>query len=182
MLARAFRDDPAWEWILPDARRRERVLPWLFRQALAVTLGGGRVDTTAGGVRGLALWIPSGDGLVAVDRAAARTLLTVPVRLRGAFRRFRAYTEWNFDVQRRAHPSPSLFLSGLGVDPSHQRSGLGSALLEAGLAREPGSDAVLLTNNEANIPFYERHGFAVALEAPMPGGGPPTWAMVRPPR
>ena len=164
---------------MPDERRRARTLPWLFRQALAATLAGGRVDTTAGAVAGLALWIPPGDGLVSVTRAAPRTVVTVPLRLRGAYRRFRAYTEWNFAVQRRAHPGGALFLSGLGVDPERQGRGIGSALLEAGLAREPRSDAVLLTNNAVNIPFYERHGFEVVREEPMPAGGPRTWAMVR---
>ena len=181
MLARAFHEDPAWTWILPQPARRARTLPWLFRQALAVTLGGGRVDTTAGGVRGLALWIPVGDGMAAVDRASTRTLLAVPLRLRSAFSRFRAYTEWNFELQRRAHPGTSLFLSGLGVDPAHQRRGIGGMLLEAGIAREPGAPAVLLTNNAANLGFYERHGFVVVLEEPMPHGGPNTWAMVRQP-
>jgi ribosomal protein S18 acetylase RimI-like enzyme len=107
-------------------------------------------------------------------------MLTLPLRLRGAFRRFRAYTEWNFDVQQRATPGPALFLSGLGVDPAHQRGGVGGALLEAGLARQQRVDAVLLTNNERNIPFYGRYGFDVVLEDPMPHGLP-VWAMVRRP-
>ncbi|HET7044563.1 MAG TPA: GNAT family N-acetyltransferase [Gaiellaceae bacterium] len=182
VLARAFADDPAWRWILPGDRRRRRTLPWLFRAAVAVTLAGGRVDTTAGEVRGLALWIPAGDGLVSVDHAAARTMLALPLRLRSAFRRFRAYTEWNFALQRRAQLGPALFLSGLGVDPAHQRRGIGGALLEAGLEREPHTPAVLLTNNEWNIRFYERHGFGVVDELTIPGGGPRTWAMVRPPQ
>ncbi|HEY6029527.1 MAG TPA: hypothetical protein VIU44_03135, partial [Gaiellaceae bacterium] len=53
VLARAFHDDPAWTWILPSPRRRARTLPALFRTAIAVTMAGGRVDTTAGAVQGL---------------------------------------------------------------------------------------------------------------------------------
>jgi GNAT superfamily N-acetyltransferase len=156
------------------------VLPALFRSAIGATLAGGRVDTTAGAVRGIALWIPPGDALLAVNRAAQRSLLTVPFRLRGAYGRFRAYTRWNFDVQRRAHPGPALFLSGLGVEPAQWGRGIGGALLEAGLAREPRVPAVLLTNSERNRRFYERHGFEVVLDEPMPHGLP-TWAMVRQP-
>lgn len=178
MLARAFHDDPAWCWILPRAERRARALPWLFRTALAATLAGGRVDTTPE-VGGLALWIPPGGAIADVSRAARRSLLAVPLRLRGAYGRFRDYTQWNHDVQRRAHDGPSLFLSGLGVDPAHQGRGVGGALLEAGVARAPGVPTVLLTNSERNLRFYERHGFEVVLDAPMPGGLP-TWALVRP--
>ncbi len=144
-----------------------------------MTLAGGRVDTTAGDVRGVALWIPPGDGLVAMERAAARSALLVPLQLRSAYGRFRTYTEWNLALGNRARLGPSLFLSGLGVDPAEQRRGVGGALLEAGLARAAATTAVLLTNNERNVSFYERHGFAVVEEAPTPGGGPPTWAMRR---
>jgi ribosomal protein S18 acetylase RimI-like enzyme len=180
VLARAFHDDPAWRWIMPRADRRSRTLPWLFRTAIAATLAGGRVETTDD-VGGVALWIPPGRALLDVNEAARRSQLLVPLRLRGAYRRFAEYTRWNYDVQRRAHPGPALFLSGLAVDPAQQRQGIGGALLASGLAREPGLTAVLLTNSEGNIRFYEQHGFEVALEAPMPDGLP-TWAMVRRPR
>jgi hypothetical protein len=39
---------------------------------------------------------------------------------------------------------------------------------------------VLLTNSERNVGFYERHGFEVVLDEPLPSGLP-TWAMVRRP-
>lgn len=181
MLARAFADDPAWRWILPSDRRRARTLPGLFRTAIAATMHGGRVETTAGAVEGLALWIPPGEAALAVNRAAARALLTVPLRLRGAFGRFRLYTEWNYELQRRAHPGPALFLSGLGVDPGRQRQGIGTALVESGLAQEPGATAVLLTNNERNLDFYARLGFEAVVEEELPDGGPVTWALRRRP-
>ena len=28
VLARAFQGDPAWVWLIPDAERRRRLLPW----------------------------------------------------------------------------------------------------------------------------------------------------------
>jgi ribosomal protein S18 acetylase RimI-like enzyme len=181
VLARAFHDDPAWCWILPRERQRARALPWLFRIAIASTLAGGDVDTTAGAVRGAALWIPPGEGLERVNRASRRALATVPLRLRTAYGRFRDYTRWNYDVQLRAHPGPALYLSGLAVDPEHQGRGIGGALLDAAVAREPDLPIVLLTNSERNVGFYERHGFEVVLDEPMPHGLP-TWAMVREPR
>ena len=179
VLARAFEDDPAWVWILPDARRRAALLPWLFRAAISATLAGGRVDTTPD-VRGAALWIPPG-GMAEVNRVARRALLAAPLRLRSAYGRFRAYTQWNYDVQQKALRGPALFLSGLAVEPAGQRAGLGGALLEAGVARRPDIPAVLLTNSEPNVRFYEHHGFEVVRDDPMPEGVP-TWAMVRRPR
>jgi ribosomal protein S18 acetylase RimI-like enzyme len=182
VLARAFDDDPAWTWILPDPRRRARLLPWLFRTAIEATLAHGRVDTTAGEVRGAALWVPPDTSLAEINRSAARALLAAPLRLRRSYRRFREYAVWNSDVQARARPGPSLFLSGLGVDPEHRRQGIAGALLEAGVGREHDAPALLLTNTERNLALYRRHGFEVVLDAPMPHGLP-CWAMLRhPPR
>jgi ribosomal protein S18 acetylase RimI-like enzyme len=178
VLARAFHADPAWAWILPAEARRARILPWLFRVALRTTLANGAVDTTLGTVRGVALWSLPGADLA--DAATERALLALPLRLRTAFGRFRAYAEWNRDLQLRACAGPALFLSGLGVDPVHQRRGVGSALVEAGTRRDPHLPVVLLTNELANVRFYERRGFEVVLDEPMPHGLP-TWAMVRRP-
>jgi GNAT superfamily N-acetyltransferase len=178
VLASAFHHDPAWRWILPRDARRARTLPWLFRTAISATLTAGRVDTTDD-LGGVALWLPP-HAQLDVGSAARRAVLLAPLRLRGAYRRFRAYTRWNYELQRRAHPGPALFLSGLGVDAMLWGRGIGSALLEAGLEREPALPAVLLTNSERNVRFYERRGFEVVLDEPLPSGLP-TWAMVRQP-
>lgn len=180
VLARAFHDDPAWCWILPEERRRAALLPWLLRTAIGASLAGGSVETTPD-VAGVALWIPPGDGFREANRFARRALLAAPLRLRSTYGRFRAYTQWNWEVQQRAQPGPSLFLSGLAVDPARQREGIGGALLEAGAARHPELPVLLLTNSAENVRFYERHGFEVVLDEPMPEGVP-TWAMVRQPR
>ena len=77
---------------------------------------------------------------------------------------------------------PHWYLAGIGVDPSAQRQGVGAALLQPGLraATSAGLPAVLLTNNDANLHFYESHGFTVEREGRTPEGGPRAWAMVRP--
>jgi ribosomal protein S18 acetylase RimI-like enzyme len=66
------------------------------------------------------------------------------------------------------------------VAPDAQRQGLGGALLRPGLeaAERDGVPAVLLTNNEANLSFYESHGFKVVREGTTPENGPRAWAMV----
>ena len=59
MLARAFQDDPAWEWVLPNARRRAALLPWLFRVELRGDRGRGLGDRRARSL-GCARWLPPG--------------------------------------------------------------------------------------------------------------------------
>jgi GNAT superfamily N-acetyltransferase len=61
-----------------------------------------------------------------------------------------------------------LRLSHLFVAPAHRRRGVGSALVEAALARD-GVEAVELIAHEANtgaITFWQAQGFSIT---PMPG-------------
>lgn len=81
------------------------------------------------------------------------------------------------------HPrSPHWYLAVLGTDPSAQRTGIGSALIKPTLRRcdTDGIPAYLESSKEANISFYQRHGFRVTQEIKVPQG-PMLWAMLREP-
>ena len=70
VLARAFQSDPAWVWLIPDAERRKRLLPWLFRVGFDVTAAD--VWTTTGVVRGAARWLPPAGRRCASGRHCGR--------------------------------------------------------------------------------------------------------------
>jgi len=180
VLARAFEDDPAWTWLLPDPERRRQVLPWLFRLGFDVTSAD--VWATAGEVVGAARWLSPGRPPVRLS-ASLRALALTPLRLGGATLPFPAYGRAVEALRTEAAPGAHWYLAGIGVDPARQREGIGAALLQPGLraAREAGIPAVLLTNLEANLSFYERHGFRVVLEGHTPEDGPRAWAMVAAP-
>lgn len=180
MLARAFHDDPAWTWLIPDDERRRRVLPWLFRVGFDVTAAD--VWTTSGRLRGAARWLPPGRPAMRVG-PALRALVATPFRLGAATAPFLAYGRAVEALRAEAEPGPHWYLAGIGVDPDAQREGVGSALLAPGVeaASRDGLPTVLLTNNETNLWFYERHGFTVVREEDTPRGGPRAWAMVKAP-
>jgi ribosomal protein S18 acetylase RimI-like enzyme len=180
VLARAFQDDPAWVWLIPDAEKRRRLLPWLFRVGFDVTAAD--VWTTAGVVRGASRWLPPGRPPMRVA-PMLKALVTTPFRLGSAITPFLAYGRAVEALRAEAMPEAHWYLAGIGVEPSAQGRGVGAALLEPGLsaAARAGLPAVLLTNSEANLGFYERHGFHVVREGDTPQGGPHAWAMVKPP-
>jgi tRNA (guanine37-N1)-methyltransferase len=64
-------------------------------------------------------------------------------------------------------------IRALVVDPSRHGRGFGSALLRALEAELADVDRIVLTTNtimEANVPFYERHGYRVVeTTTPVPG-------------
>ena len=180
VLARAFQEDPAWVWLIADAEKRKRLLPWLFRVGFEVTAAD--VWTTSGVVRGAARWLPPGRPPMRVG-PTLKALVATPFRLGSAIGPFLAYGRAVEVLRAEAMPEPHWYLAGIGVDPSAQRRGIGTALLEPGLVAATGAGlpTVLLTNNEANLPFYERHGFEVVRKDQTPKGGPQAWAMVKSP-
>lgn len=78
---------------------------------------------------------------------------------------------------------PVWFLGAVAVQPSGQGRGLGRAIIEPGLAAADVEmvPAFLETSTQANVRLYERLGFVTIAEYDLPGGGPHTWSMLRPP-
>jgi ribosomal protein S18 acetylase RimI-like enzyme len=178
VLARAFQDDPAWGWVLPNPRRRAALLPWLFQTGFEIA--DAEVWTIEGDLVGVARWLPPGQPNVHVG-AMLRALVATPLRVREATNRFFAYGRAVESFRARAVPEPHWYLAGIGVDPSFQRRGMGSALLAKGTdaADAAGLPCALLTNSERNLDFYRRRGFEVVLEGRTPEDGPRAWMMRR---
>jgi len=173
-------DDPAWVWLFPDAERRRAILPWLFRIGFDVTTAD--IWVTAGAIDGVARWLPPGRAVMRI-RPTLRALLATPLRLGGAMLPFLAYGRAVEAMRAKVMPDPHWYLAGIGVEPTARRQGIGAALLEPGItaADREGLPTVLLTNLEANLSFYARHGFEVVHEGRTPEDGPKAWAMVRSP-
>jgi ribosomal protein S18 acetylase RimI-like enzyme len=180
VLARAFQDDPAWAWVLPDAVRRAKALPELFE--LGFRLIDAEIWTTAGPMFGAARWMPPGRPRMNAW-PALRAAFATPFSLRGATSRFLAYGRAVDNLRRLAVPMPHWYLAGIGVEPAAQRRGIGGALLAPGIAaaEDDGVPCALLTNSEENLSFYRAHGFEVMLEGETPTGGPHAWMMARNP-
>jgi len=180
VLARSFQDDPAWVWLFPDPAHRRRLLPWLFRIGFDVTAAD--VWSNAGPVRGAARWLPPGRPAMRVG-PTLKALVATPFRLGAATVPFLSYGRAVEQLRADVAPGPHWYLAGIGVAPEAQRQGLGGSLLRPGLeaAGRDGIPAVLLTNNEANLSFYESHGFTVVREGTTPENGPRAWAMVTTP-
>jgi ribosomal protein S18 acetylase RimI-like enzyme len=86
-----------------------------------------------------------------------------------------------FEQMGGYHPhEPHWYLPLIGVDPTRQGRGLGSALLQHALARcdREHAPAYLESSNPANIPLYRRHGFEV-IGTVQAGSSPPIVPMLR---
>lgn len=180
MLARAFQDDPAWEWVVPSARRRAALLPWLFRVNFEVTEA--QPWVTEGEIVGCSRWLPPGRPQIHIG-PMLRALVATPLRAREATSRFFAYGRAVEAMRAATVPEPHWYLAGIGVEPARRRNGIGIALMQPGLDASDRDriPCALLTNNEANVDFYGKRGFEVVHEGRTPDDGPHAWMMRRDP-
>jgi GNAT superfamily N-acetyltransferase len=177
-LSAAFHDDPVFEWIYPDDAWRGHAVPRLFGQLTAAfsTRGESRVTEAADGA---ALWLPPGEELVAEAELEAFFGKAVDDAGPAADRLMTC-----FEILEEHHPTePHWYLGFLGVIPARQGQGVGASLLRATLegCDAAGEPAYLEATSAHNRRLYERHGFEVVRELPMPGG-PSLYAMWRNPQ
>lgn len=180
-LARAFYDDPNFGWLFRDGSRRLRQL------ADGFALFGRRIwfrhdhGYTTDSVAGAALWLPPGEWHL----SPLAQLALIPAIARhmrpGELVRFMRATN---QLERRHPGERHFYLPIIGVSPEWQGRGLGTALLRPVLDRCDRDEipAYLEASTPRSRACYERSGFVVEDEVPLPGGGPPWWAMWRKPR
>jgi GNAT superfamily N-acetyltransferase len=188
LLTRAFFDYPVWTWMAPDEAHRRDLMPWFMRMSLGYGIRTGETYVAGDPIVGVAMWEPPArlnEHPDDPDIDARSGWNEVPQRL-GAdgMARFNAMIETQRPVRERLSAgAPVWYLPWLGVDPPSQRGGVGTALLADMFARADaaGTPCMLETEKEANVPYYERHGFTVAESGTLPLGGPRFWTMWRNP-
>lgn len=181
VVARAFFDDPMWEYILPSASSRARDIGWLIDMAIRYGHRFGDVRTIGTPVVGAAVWLPPGATTITPDRLDEVGFAAAPARLGpGAFERFNRLIGRLGELHATLMPDPHWYLMMVGIDTPLQRRGLGSLLLRPILERatEGSAPCYLETARERNLPFFARHGFDVVGEMHLPGA-PRTWLMMR---
>jgi len=177
-LSRAFHDDPVMEWLFPDPGRRPRWTKTFFEVRMRQLIRQEEIWAT-GDSSGAALWAQPDRWKLSSGETASMLVKIARGVGRRTFRGLRGLSL----IEERHPNEPHWYLAVLGVDPTAQGGGLGSALLEPVLRAcdEDGVAAYLESSKERNIAFYGRHGFRVTEEVRMPKG-PPIWLMWRDPR
>jgi GNAT superfamily N-acetyltransferase len=187
ILARAFQDDPLFVAMFPDPAERTRVMPavaaWNLRHALLF----GTVLVAGNEPAGVAI-LYRGDESVFTEAHLAASLGDLPEQLgAGVWDRYeRLQATWTLPEERLAAavPEPHWYLDMVGVDPARLGAGVGSTLLRAIHARADGDEwsTALFTVQPRNVPFYERHGYALVAEGIEPIAGLDYWCFRRAPR
>ncbi|MGB7442797.1 MAG: GNAT family N-acetyltransferase [Coleofasciculaceae cyanobacterium] len=175
VIVRAFSADPAVRWMYPEPQQYLTYFPKFVR-----AFGGKAFENDTAyyvdGYSGAALWFPPG---VEPDEEPLIALLEQSICESDQEDVFAV-----FEQMGCYHPKePHWYLPLIGVEPTQQGKGYGSALMEHALLRcdRDHTPAYLESSNPSNIPFYERHGFE-KLATIQVGASPPIFPMLRHPR
>lgn len=185
VLGRAFWDDPAAIYVMPDDAKRTEQLAWFMTSAARYGDLFGSVDTTAEKVEGAAIWLPPAETHVSDEKMSEAGFDELPDRLgEDGHERFGNMFGRMDELHERDVPEPHWYLFILGVDPPRQGQGLGSSIIRRGLDRADAErlPCYLETMKARNVPFYQKHGFEVVVDEIIPNGGPRLWTMKRQPR
>jgi ribosomal protein S18 acetylase RimI-like enzyme len=176
VIMRAFATDPAARWSWPDSQQYFMHFPSFVKAVGGKAFTKGTAYYVDDGYAAAALWLPPN---IHPDEDKLTSLVqhTVSEQIQKDFLSV-------FEQMGHYHPSePHWFLPFMGVDPSQQGQGFGSALLQHTLIQcDRDSELVYLeSTNPKNIPLYQRHGFEV-LGTIQVGTSPSIFPMLRRPR
>lgn len=182
-FAKAFFDDPLFVYVQPDEHKRMRVLGSQLGVLVKMSLRSGVIDATPD-ARGLVAWLRPGEEFTPMGMVRAGAL-SMPFRSGPSpFIRFMGVMDESDKAHARAIEVPHWYLAGAAVDPDVHGQGIGTAVIEHGLARvdADGLPAYLETSRERNVAYWQRFGFDVAFTDRCGKGSVQYWGMVRPAR
>lgn len=183
VMGRAFLQDPFLQHLAPDDAKRARLTPEFVGIVVNYCFLYGEVWTFPA-LEGVACWLrpdktsPSFAGMLRTG------MLFMPLKFGWAgFQRFNEVVTYTDAVHKQCAAGPHWYLWGLGVEPSRQRKGVGGTLLYPVLSQADaaGQPCYLETQNESNLPFYQKHGFEVVSDGVVPKSNLRVWAMLRKP-
>jgi ribosomal protein S18 acetylase RimI-like enzyme len=177
--ARAFADDPVWQWFCPFDDLIDRIAI-LYEGALRYhDIPNGRVYITEDAVSA-AVWMPP--NRQEPSKAQAEALASTCESCFGPYLE-RFQQSISFLVSRRPVEA-YWYLSTLATHPDWQGQGLASKVMQPVLEQCDADHVIayLESTKKTNVPFYHRHGFEVTDTVDLPGGGPEVYLMLRKPQ
>jgi ribosomal protein S18 acetylase RimI-like enzyme len=184
VLSRAFEKDPVFDWILRADRKRDAARATFF-EFFVNTMGSpsGELWVSQDG-SAAAAWMPPAQGNMNLSVIQELLLLPKLIFMTGGTRMGRIAKLREALAKQHPKSPDHWYLAFIGVEPTLHGKGLGSALLEANLARvdEWGLPAYLEASSRNNVRLYQRHGFHIRQEFRAAPDAPPMWAMWREPQ
>ncbi len=180
-LSSAFFEDPLQRYVFPDENERKERSIIHFSAVLQYGLLFGEVYT-ANHSEGAVVWLRPGETKVTPEKAQQGGLADLPQTIGEApFTRFISVLDYADQFHKQDMKEAHWYTMVLGVDPSFQGKGYGSALLSPILdeAKINNIPVYLETAQPKNISFYKHMGFDMVREVVEPVSGVKIWTFIK---
>ncbi len=168
ILGRALCDDPIIIYLMPDEERRRRLVKHIYQMIICLGVKYGEVYANSPNLEGVATWQYLNE--LYNEKFWGKLLCSLKGKVYKVgmelAKKHKPMEEYMHKVHKEIAPGEHWYLYVLGVEPSHQGKGHGSALVRHKLEEidQQGIPAYLETSLEKNVKFYENLGFQVIKE------------------
>lgn len=185
ICAAAFLKDPQAVHMIPDPGSRKKTLRHIFEFALSYGMRYGKCYATSPRLEGISVWLSEEGVDVTPLKLMKAGLLPFFYKAGGKLiSKLMSFVSYSIEVRKKNISSTHWHLFLLAVNPAHQGRGHAGELLNSMFRRtdEENIMCYLETHNEKNVGIYERYGFKVVHQSPVPDTPVNLWAMAREPR
>jgi len=182
VMTAAFFDYPMMIHYFPNVKKRERRLPWYFKNVLSSAMRYGEVFVTSD-LAGVLFILPPGHTRLTNKEYIKCGFLLTPLVV--GYKNYKKSNECERFVadthERLMNGRPHYYLWGLVTDPKEQRKGVGTALMKIITDKADAMNVpiYLETHNKDNVTYYKRFGFDLIHTDVIPKHGLDIWCLLR---
>lgn len=169
-FSKAMVNDPLHVYFFPEAQTRGRKIYAMYYFMVKMNLL--NTFSTSDCCEGVAVWERPYDHLLKVKLQDLMLGFGLLFKVGyTSLNRMSKYQRWSARLKKKTIGDPFWYLNVIIVDPAFQGKGYASQLIKPVLASadESGHKVCLETQNENNIPIYEKYGFALVSSQKIPG-------------
>ena len=181
VLEQAFYTDQLLNFIYGDTIHEQGKLNWFFRSTFrmaalyGICLGTAEKD-------GVLMMLPPDQTKMTIDKLYRSGILAAPFKMGWAsLSRMLRFMDFAEKEHKAAATSDHYYVMTVGVLPERQGMGVGKRLMTNALETVDSNKMAcyLETQNQNNVPIYQRLGFDVVSDKEIPKGGLHNWGMLR---
>ena len=181
ILEQAFYTDPLLNFIYGDTIHEPGKLNWFFRATFRLAALYGDCFATAE-KDGVLMMLPPDQTKITIGKMYKSGMLAAPFKMGwDSFSRLMRFMDFVEKEPKAASSSDHYYLMTVGVLPERQGMGVGKKLMTRALEIVDANKmpCYLETQNQNNVPLYQRFGFEVVSDNEIPQGGLHNWGMLR---
>jgi ribosomal protein S18 acetylase RimI-like enzyme len=180
-LEQAFYTDPLLNFIYGDSINKPGKLNLFFKVTFRLAALYGDCFATAE-KDGVLMMLPPDQTKMTIGKAYRSGLLAATFKMGWAsLSRMMAFMDFAEKGHKAAAAFDHYYIMTVGVLPERQGRGIGKKLMTRALEVVDAHKmpCYLETQNENNVPIYQKFGFEVVSDEELPGGGLHNWGMLR---